>query len=196
MSFCQGCAECCYDVAPALDADKLKEIAEFTDMKPEDFAEIIYEKKDDTFNIEVYQLKHKGDERRTCVFLDDNRTCSIYPVRPTSCRDHYCPEIETMDLFLESGALMIEDIYAIDVKYDKKEALNVILKIERRSSKINLSREDKTIVRRNKLNESIWEFRRAVNAKHLHPRRYDSGRPGKIKRINNKYRQELLKGLI
>ena len=196
MSFCEGCAECCYDVAPVLNTDRLRQIAEFTGMKPEEFAEVIYERKDDTFNIEVYQLKHKGDERKTCVFLDNNKRCEIYTVRPTSCRDHYCAEIETMELLLDSGALLPEDISALEKKHDKKKVLELMLMFERRSKKVKLKAEDKTFVRRNKLNESIWEFRRAKNARNLRPEKYDPERPYLIRNINKKYRKELLEGTI
>lgn len=33
-------------------------------------------------------------ETNRCVFLDDNRRCKIYPVRPAQCRDYpYWPEL-------------------------------------------------------------------------------------------------------
>lgn len=83
---CLECGQCCSGPEEGyiwITKPEIKLLAEFLDIKPEHL-------------VQKY-LKHIGrrttiiEERRTkdCIFLetiDDQRRCSIYPVRPNQCR--------------------------------------------------------------------------------------------------------------
>lgn len=99
---CSDCLDvnhCCIDsyedeTLLVVDFRDIKRICDFTKRKPDEFIEFKQLKdrrfneldKDETYYFidkKILMLKKKNNR---CVFLDENRICSIYPARPNLCR--------------------------------------------------------------------------------------------------------------
>lgn len=82
---CRRCGQCCENLGLPWPAGRLEEMAKFLNMDPDDlirryYGEIV--EKDGKKFVEKYQ-----ENRRTpCPFLQSNKNCAIYLVRPNPCR--------------------------------------------------------------------------------------------------------------
>lgn len=76
---CTACANCCKVLNPAFTDNDIGIIAQHTGQSPESFSEkhLLY---NETENYGVMK-------RRPCDFLKDNK-CTIYNIRPESCREY------------------------------------------------------------------------------------------------------------
>lgn len=76
---CLKCANCCTTTGPLLTQKDIERIAKYQRMKPGEFVDQflhIDEDQDYIFN------------EMPCVFLGDDKYCSIYDVRPKACREY------------------------------------------------------------------------------------------------------------
>lgn len=84
---CKRCGLCCEKIGLPWPSGRLEEIADFLNTNPEEiitkyYGEILWE------NGERYIKKYIEDKRTPCPFLGNDRTCSIYLVRPDGCRKY------------------------------------------------------------------------------------------------------------
>lgn len=76
---CLECANCCSSTGPLLTQKDIERIAKFKKMRPGEFVDQflhIDEDQDYVFN------------KMPCVFLGNDKYCSIYEVRPKACREY------------------------------------------------------------------------------------------------------------
>jgi len=192
-NFCKGCAKCCYGTEPGFDSIKRKQIAEATGLDEIDFSHLSYEHKDETYWIETFAFNHKKDG--SCYFLDEDRTCKIYGIRPGKCERHRCTEtIMIMDLM--DGMLDAKEIEELEEKHGKWGVLEKVDKILTKAEGIMLEKEDAAATGEGNLRDSITAFRVEDNNKVFHPERYDPAKAPKIREINRKYKSKLLEGLV
>ena len=76
---CLSCAKCCKGIPPIMLEEDIKRIADSIDMKPEEFTS------------KHTQIDEDGDrvmKSSPCIFLLDDNTCSVYPLRPKACQEY------------------------------------------------------------------------------------------------------------
>jgi len=103
---CQRCGQCCEKLGLPWYSDNIEKMAEFLKVIPEDLVTRYY----GDIVIENGERCVKFDEtRRTpCPFLQEDKTCQVYPVRPKGCKAYPietdfgrngvdCPAMEIVD---------------------------------------------------------------------------------------------------
>ncbi len=76
---CLKCANCCTTTGPLLTQKDIERIAKYQRMKPGEFVDQFLHIDED----QDYIFKEMP-----CVFLGDDKYCSIYDVRPKACREY------------------------------------------------------------------------------------------------------------
>jgi len=76
---CQDCAHCCETTSPIFTDRDIPRIAKHLGLRPSAFTERYLRLDDD----QDYVLKSSP-----CAFLDDDKSCLIYDVRPKACREY------------------------------------------------------------------------------------------------------------
>jgi Fe-S-cluster containining protein len=76
---CLQCANCCTTIGPLLTQKDIERIAKFKRMKPGEFVDSFLRIDED----QDYVFKEMP-----CVFLGEDKYCSIYEVRPKACREY------------------------------------------------------------------------------------------------------------
>ena len=74
---CEGCAKCCME-SVGINLTEFLNIYKYLKERPE-----IYNKYIDKV-LDYYFMEYK--EKKLCPFLDENKRCAIYEVRPLNCR--------------------------------------------------------------------------------------------------------------
>ena len=74
---CEGCAKCCME-SVGINLTEFLNIYKYLKERPE-----IYNKYIDKV-LDYYFMEYK--EKKPCPFLDENKRCAIYEVRPLNCR--------------------------------------------------------------------------------------------------------------
>lgn len=194
MGFCEGCGECCINRYPVFDETKMKQIAEQTGLKPEEFSTLNYKEDTESGPVRNYNFRHK--ENGGCYFLDNERLCKINDIKPEMCERQYCTAFNLMNILLRS-VLSNEDIDAFVRKYGKPGTLKLIPKIFEDAKDISLTEGDSLITGKKNLNDSIWEVVVADNEKVFKPEIFDPEKAKRIRALNRKnYRETLLKGIV
>lgn len=192
-SFCKGCGKCCYDTFPGFDGIRRNQISKATGLAPDEFSELTYERKDENFHIQTYTFRHRQDG--SCYFLDKDRTCGIYTIKPDQCDLHRCfSSILITDL--RDAMLDDRDIEWLAERHGKHAVLEMTDRIMKRAEHIELSQEDSAAVGKGTLKESIVEYRVQDNKKVMDSEHYDPAKPPLIREINRKYKRLLLQGLV
>jgi len=76
---CLECANCCKSISPIIHEKDIQRIAKNLKMKPSEFTEAYLEK--DAEGDYVFR-------QTPCPFLQPDNYCSIYAIRPRSCREY------------------------------------------------------------------------------------------------------------
>ncbi|MEM7166472.1 MAG: YkgJ family cysteine cluster protein [Planctomycetota bacterium] len=78
---CTQCGSCCtgFEGYVWVDQAKIAELAEFLQMKPDDFSAQYVRKVGRRLSL----IEKKNLD---CIFWEDGKGCTVYPVRPTQCR--------------------------------------------------------------------------------------------------------------
>ena len=91
---CLSCAKCCQGIPPIIDNEDIYRISSAVDLTPDEF-----EHKHTT-------IDEDGDRvliSSPCMFLLEDKRCSIYPLRPKACKEYPLLEnkfVERLDYHL------------------------------------------------------------------------------------------------
>lgn len=120
---CQRCGQCCAKLGLPWDPLKSEEIAKFLKMNFEDFFTRYYGKIIMKKGKKYFQL----DPNRTtyCPFLGKNKSCQIYPVRPSSC-EAYPIETDFGRCGVDCPAMKIVDAMDSSAEKDGDQLLDTI----------------------------------------------------------------------
>ena len=110
---CEGCpAICCRDLSIWIGAPKTKS----------EIDDLTWELRYDTVRAYIRNRRWYLLIKGTCMYLDENNLCTIYPKRPQKCRDHNPPNCEKYGEFW-------------DVMFNNPEELEAYLKKKKRVAK-------------------------------------------------------------
>ena len=89
-----GCSYCCY-IKVTVKAVEVHQIVDFVNrnFKPEHISSVVDQAKQNVEEAKDLTHRQHLDTNQRCHFLV-NDTCSIYPVRPTNCRNMHAMDVE------------------------------------------------------------------------------------------------------